>query len=98
MDGATIRQQADKCLEQFRLLVKIEDEVYTFDKDCLGQDGYEATPTQEQLARFEMWAGNIGVFADGHASLDYRVRNSEDARRFMVEFLNTLMLALRKGM
>jgi len=27
-----------------------------------------------QLARFNLWASNIGVFAETHASLDYRLR------------------------
>lgn len=29
-----------------------------------------------QLARFNLWASNIGVFAKTHASLDYRLRTA----------------------
>lgn len=33
-----------------------------------------------QLARFNLWASNIGVFAGRHASLDYRLRTSPTVR------------------
>ncbi|KAJ9613478.1 hypothetical protein H2200_003420 [Cladophialophora chaetospira] len=94
MAAVTIRQKAIECRNQFRLLAKIEDEVQELDKAESHNDADEGVRTQDQLARFEMWAGNIGVFAESHASLDYRVRTSNDARQLMVEFLSTLLLAL----
>jgi hypothetical protein len=30
----------------------------------------------EVFGRFRLWAGNLGVFQDGHASLDWRLRES----------------------
>lgn len=33
-----------------------------------------------QLARFNLWASNIGVFASHHASLDYRLRTALSVR------------------
>jgi hypothetical protein len=97
MADVTIRRRADDCLDQFRLLIRFENEVQEGDKAGRNEKDYELSRTQEQLARFEMWTGNVGALADGHASLDYRVRNSEDAKQLVVEFLGTLLLALRGG-
>ena len=98
MAAVSIRQRATECRNQFKLLVNIEKEVEELDKAEPNGQNDEGSQTQEQMARFEMWAGNIGAFAEGHASLDYRVRNSDDAKRLMVEFLSSLLLGLSRGM
>ena len=45
---------------------------------------------ENQLGRFKIWAGNIGVFAARSASLDYRLRNDEDVKEIMVQMLTRL--------
>ena len=97
MGSLSIRQRADDCLSQFRLLLSIEAEVRENDKAEIGDLSSTGLRADEQLARYEIWTSNIGVFADGHAALDYRVRDSEDARQLMIEFLGTLWEFLQGG-
>ena len=74
MASVSIRQKAAEFRNQFRLLVEVEDEVQRTDAAELLERNDERTRMQDQMARFDLWAGNIGVFADGHASLEYRVK------------------------
>ncbi|KAI0153069.1 hypothetical protein GGR57DRAFT_154927 [Xylariaceae sp. FL1272] len=43
-----------------------------------------------EAERFQLWAHNLGLHQDGHASLDYRVRDSEFVRDRLVEFIEEL--------
>ena len=95
MDSTEIRDKAEECLKSFKLLLQIEAEVGEGDKAEEQKD--DALRTEDHLARFRMWAGNMGVFASGHASLDYRLKGSEDLRRDMLEFFCTLQEFLRRG-
>lgn len=59
---------------------------------------HQAMPAfEDQLARFNIWAANIGVFAEGHASLDYRVRNSNKVKAMVMQLLQTLQRKLQFG-
>ena len=42
---------------------------------------------ENQLGRFKIWAGNIGVFAAGNASIDFRLRNDQDVKEVIVQML-----------
>ena len=48
------------------------------------------TDLENQLGRFKIWAGNIGVFAAGNASIDFRLRNDQDVKEVMVQMLTRL--------
>jgi hypothetical protein len=96
MASTEIREKAEECLTSFKLLLQIEAEVGEGDK--AEEQKNDALRTEDHLARFRIWAGNIGVFASGHASLDYRLKGSEDLRRDMLEFFCTLQEFLRRGM
>ena len=50
-----------------------------------------------EVDRFELWAVNLGLFASGHASLDYRVRDAESIRQALLRFLSSLNEALDEG-
>ena len=52
----------------------------------------------EQAARFRIWAGNLGVFAHAHGSLDYRLRDSPGAKRVALDQLEGLQSNLERGM
>jgi hypothetical protein len=52
---------------------------------------------EDQLARFNIWAANIGVFAEAHASLDYRVRNNPKVKDMMMQMLQGLQKKLQFG-
>ena len=45
---------------------------------------------ENQMGRFKIWAGNIGVFAAGNASTDYRLRQDQDVRDIMIQMLARL--------
>lgn len=45
---------------------------------------------ENQLGRFKIWAGNIGVFAAGNASTDYRLRQDQDVKDVMIQMLARL--------
>ncbi len=49
---------------------------------------------QNQLGRFKIWAGTIGVFASGKASADSRLRNDEDVKEIMIDMLLRLRRAI----
>lgn len=95
MASSNIHGKAKECIEEFKLLFKIEVQVRESGK------AEHLTPDElrmdDQLARFRMWAGNIGAFADGHASLDYRLRDNENAKKMMIRFLENLRESLRWG-
>lgn len=42
---------------------------------------------ENQLARFKIWAGMIGVLASGSASTDSRLKNDDDIKEVMVDML-----------
>ncbi|KAI1115604.1 hypothetical protein F5Y14DRAFT_117188 [Nemania sp. NC0429] len=55
-----------------------------------------------EAERFELWAKNLGLFADGHASLDYRLRDAtfvkdrfEELFRDLIEHLKELAMILK---
>jgi len=45
---------------------------------------------EEQQARFNIWAANLGVFADGHASIDHRLRDSSKTYCLIFQLLDAL--------
>ncbi len=51
------------------------------------QDEYWA---DEQMNRFRNWTSNLGVFAYGHASVDYRLRDYSMIRTLMLQLLHGL--------
>ena len=91
----TIQNCAKQCLDQFKVLIGIETSTEGNDNHWDPRPG--EISTEDQLARFEMWAGNIGVFAEGHASLDYRLRDSDTATKLMTDFLGSLRQFIARG-
>jgi hypothetical protein len=53
---------------------------------------------QDQLTRFNIWVNNIGVFARGHASLDYRLRDAPDILDLMMQQVGVLSANLEARM
>ncbi|KAL8348371.1 hypothetical protein RB598_001599 [Gaeumannomyces tritici] len=45
---------------------------------------------EDQLTRFTLWTNNMGVFAEGRASMDHRLRETPDVRVVVVCVLETL--------
>jgi hypothetical protein len=91
MESFEIRNRADECLSDFDALVIVQP---TADNQRGGND----FNSEEQRARFLIWSANIGMFADGHASLDYRLRDNLEARKLMLDLLGSLKAHLRRGL
>ncbi|GAB1314686.1 hypothetical protein MFIFM68171_04896 [Madurella fahalii] len=85
----TIATEVKQCLYQFEVLLRaLRDE-----------DGVKAGMTDggiaDQLARFKVWAGNIGAHRAGTSSLDYRLRDASNIRKQVVSLLTDLEDSLR---
>lgn len=91
MESLEIRNLADECLSDFNALVIVQP---TSDK----RRDADNLSSEEQRARFLIWSANIGIFADGHASLDYRLRDSLEARKLMLDLLGSLKNYLQRGL
>ncbi|KAL8707449.1 MAG: hypothetical protein Q9220_007537 [cf. Caloplaca sp. 1 TL-2023] len=48
----------------------------------------------DQVGRFKIWAGTIGVFASGRASTDSRLAQDEDVKEIMIDLLYRLRRAI----
>lgn len=52
---------------------------------------------REQLSRFNLWISNVGVFAEFHLSMDYRLRNLSEPRDILVSNLKLIIGDISKG-
>ena len=57
---------------------------------------YRPQWTEDQLARFNIWSTSLGVFENGHASIDYRLRDHPDVLNLVVSQLDVLRVNLEK--
>jgi hypothetical protein len=80
MNPATFVDYTNACLEEFHKLLELKS------------PGLGDEIIQQQLARFNYWASNIGVFASRGASLDTRLnhRNSANYRILLLQLLDVL--------
>jgi hypothetical protein len=83
MNPQTFVESTNECLEAFQQLLS---------GPLLGDE-----TIQKQLARFNYWAANIGVFASPRTSLDTRLshKNSTNYRRLLLQLLDVLEKHLR---
>ena len=58
---------------------------------------FSLTTVNDQLARFKIWAGNIGAHRKGRSSLDYRLREASHIRDQVVRLLGDLLDAFQDG-
>lgn len=96
MADDTICRRARTCRLLFKqVIAQISSRPFPDEQSPPGDDiriDYE-----DQVARFNMWAASIGVFADAHASLDYRLRASQDVALMIVDLLEGLKRKLQRG-
>ncbi|KAH6670618.1 hypothetical protein B0J14DRAFT_99997 [Halenospora varia] len=52
--------------------------------------------SEDQLARFKIWIANLGVFENGHASVDYRLRDHPIVLNLVIQQLEVLKINLEK--
>ncbi|RAH50483.1 uncharacterized protein BO95DRAFT_458968 [Aspergillus brunneoviolaceus CBS 621.78] len=77
--------------EKRQITVLAQSAVIALQK-CLQVSGSFSHLAEAQLARFNLWATNIGVFARYKASLEYRLRDSPDVQRIIINLLEILAL------
>ncbi|KAK2761347.1 hypothetical protein FQN54_001869 [Arachnomyces sp. PD_36] len=80
----TIRQYAQECSQLFT------------SPESLGLNSKPLIAEFEtQRSRFKVWAGNLGVFAKGRASADFRLHNDPTARGILINLLTRLANKLK---
>jgi hypothetical protein len=91
-DGDTIRKVSNRCLRLFVESAGNSDFLH-------GPGTYDKTESalHNELMRFKLWASNIGVFADVHASLDFRLREAPDIAELFLRQLDTIEERLEQG-
>lgn len=91
MEDEKISTKAKKVIELFFALFDLAP--------AAGQDSVPGlVEFDDQLGRFKIWGANIGVFAEQHASLDYRLRGDHEATVLMKSLLDGLQRNVRQGM
>lgn len=89
----TTYENSSLCLKEFEVLV--------LKLDTIPQPTYlEQMPrcdVEEAYGRFRIWLGNLGALQRGHASLDYRVRESTVMKTSIVALLKQLLTNLRES-
>jgi hypothetical protein len=61
------------------------------DEESLKLNEEDSWALSNQLARFKIWAGNLGVFAGGQSSADYRLRDDPNIKDVIVKLLKRLV-------
>lgn len=79
----TIREISRQCLSLFTK--KIENGAVLEEQDASPQGNLI-----DELGRFRLWASNIGVFAQVHASLDFRLRELPDVIELFLTQLHNI--------
>lgn len=51
---------------------------------------------EDQLGRFKIWAGNLGVFAADTASADFRLKDDQDVKDVIINMLTRLTIEVEK--
>lgn len=90
---ATIVEYSQTCMVLFDKLLLSIDGISRPDPDT-----ELSAQADDQLGRFSIWAGNIGVFATANASLDYRVRDTPQIKDLIIQQLNGLAKFLQRSM
>ncbi|KAG8158584.1 hypothetical protein KVR01_011706 [Diaporthe batatas] len=79
----TIRKASSRCLDIF---------AHIMDNENAHPATYETIrgSLEDEYGRFKLWGSNIGVFANVHASLDFRLREIPDIAEMFLRQLATL--------
>ncbi|KAH0526242.1 hypothetical protein TsFJ059_009591 [Trichoderma semiorbis] len=69
--NVTIRERATTCVDLFSHAILLLAQT---------ESSEDQNGLLDEFGRFKLWTSNIGVFADLHSSLDYRLREFDDIR------------------
>ncbi|KAL6810157.1 hypothetical protein V8C40DRAFT_258613 [Trichoderma camerunense] len=85
--NVTIRERAATCVDLFSQAILLLAQTESSDD----QNGL-----LDEFGRFKLWTSNIGVFADLHSSLDYRLRDFNDIKDSFTRQLITIESRLQQ--
>ncbi|KAH7043808.1 hypothetical protein B0J12DRAFT_578419 [Macrophomina phaseolina] len=94
--SSTIDEAARACAEEFLRCVtsaKIRGDTNQIPPGIVNNGAQRAL--NDELGRFKVWAGNLGVFAWGHSSADWRLRHEPDIIEIIVKLLRRLQSNLK---
>src|SRR5438045_1894302 len=93
MDPPLIAKLGLEVQEHFESLID------TIEKSDLHRSETEisSVAVEDELARFRIWAANIGALTSGRASLEYRLRDAEYLHRNVQSLLEILNETLSQG-
>ncbi|KAI0415037.1 hypothetical protein F5X98DRAFT_233060 [Xylaria grammica] len=80
MDQPPLHELGSAVEEAFQKLLEIEQ----------SDEWLKAQDVTSEAERFQLWGQNLGLFQEGHASLDYRVRDAVIVRDRFAELLREL--------
>lgn len=60
-------------------------------------DQIQPSAVEDELARFRLWAGNVGAHRKGRISLDYQLRFATHLHDQVTDFLGQLIDSLHSG-
>lgn len=91
---SSLAASATKCNELLEtLLARVGNE------GCRHRSNLELAPIEDQVARFRIWAGNLGAFhkSSSTESLDHRLRDEPKFKDHIYELLQDLNDTLQAG-
>ena len=92
--SAAIFDRAQTCIDLFHNVLSA-----TRGDEGIDSNAELAARLEDELGRFSIWAGNIGVFAvHENTTLDYRVRDAPQIKDLIVQQLDGLAKYLKHGM
>jgi hypothetical protein len=95
MDETTIAFEARRVLDLFEQIIELH-EMLRSEGEAAAQQ--ESVDLDGQRGRFRIFVQNLGVFAAAHASLDHRLRHSEEATALVRSLLQSLQWFLSNGL
>ncbi|KAM6484223.1 hypothetical protein HDV62DRAFT_315358 [Trichoderma sp. SZMC 28011] len=85
--NVTIRERATTCVDLFSQAILLLAQT---------ESSEDHNSLLDEFSRFKLWTSNIGVFADLHSSLDYRLRDFNDIKDSFIRQLITVESRLQQ--
>lgn len=89
---SAISTSASACLQSFKSLA-----IYLQQATTEFQMLIPPLALENEVGRFKVWLGNLGVLQKGHGSLDYRLRESPLMQTNVLKLLKELSSTLRQS-
>jgi hypothetical protein len=78
-DGSSIKSLSEICVSKFLKYLNVLQERQQDDEW-----------SDDQMGHFNGWAADLGVFAEGHASVEYRLRYSPEIYQMIIQLIKAV--------